>query len=52
MIKTFLIEDFFHFPPGSTTPVVHLDLRIYLQIFETIGNGPNGILWALWKTGS
>jgi hypothetical protein len=25
--------------------VVHLDLRISLQIFENIRNGPNGILW-------
>ncbi len=26
--KNFLIEDFFHLPPVSTTPVVNLDLRI------------------------
>jgi hypothetical protein len=28
IIKIFLIEDFFHLPPVSTTPVVHLELRI------------------------
>ncbi len=28
IMKTFLIEDFFHLPPVSTTPVVHLELRI------------------------
>ncbi len=27
IIKTFLIEDFFHLPPVSTAPVVHLELR-------------------------
>jgi hypothetical protein len=26
--KFFQIEDFFHLPPVSMTPVVHLDLRI------------------------
>jgi hypothetical protein len=36
-------EDFFHLPPVSTTPVVHLELRISLQIGEKILNGPNGI---------
>ena len=36
-MKIFLIEDFFHLPPVSTTPVVHLELRI----FEKIRNGPN-----------
>jgi hypothetical protein len=36
IIKIFLIEDFFLFPPMSTTPVVHLKLRISLQIFEKI----------------
>ncbi len=39
-IKTFLIEDFSHLPPMSTTPVVHLELRISPRI----GNGPNGLL--------
>jgi hypothetical protein len=39
--KIFLIEDFFHLPPTparrhhlSTTPVVHLELRISPLIFE------------------
>jgi hypothetical protein len=44
IIKIFLIEDFFHLPPVSTTPVVNLDLRISPRIFEKILNGPNGIL--------
>ncbi len=33
-IKNFLIEDFFHLPPVSTTLVVHLELRISLWIFK------------------
>jgi hypothetical protein len=28
ILKIFLLEDFFHLPPVSTTPVVHLELRI------------------------
>jgi hypothetical protein len=28
IVKTFLIEDFFHLPPVSTTLVVHFELRI------------------------
>jgi hypothetical protein len=28
IIKIFLIEDFFHLPPVSATPVVNLELRI------------------------
>ncbi len=36
IIKTFLIEDFFHSPSWSTTPVVHLELGIqYLHKFLT-----------------
>jgi hypothetical protein len=31
-MKTFLIEDFFHLPPVSTTPVVHLELPLYPRI--------------------
>jgi hypothetical protein len=31
--------------PVSLIPVVHIDLRISLQIFVKIRNGPNGILW-------
>jgi hypothetical protein len=45
IIKIFLIEDFFHLPPVSTTPVVNFELRISPRIFEKIRNGPNGILW-------
>ncbi len=44
IIKIFLIEDFFHLPPVSTTPVVNLQLRISPRIFEKIRNGPNGML--------
>jgi hypothetical protein len=29
-----MIEDFFHLPPVSTTPVVHLELRISPRILE------------------
>ncbi len=36
IIKIFLIEDFFHFPPVSTTPVANLELRIPPRIFEKI----------------
>ncbi len=39
-----LIEDFFHLPPVSLTPVANLELRISPQIFEKIRNGLNGIL--------
>ncbi len=52
IIKTFLIEDFFHLPPVSTTPVAHLELRISPRIFEKIHNGPNGILRVLEETDS
>jgi hypothetical protein len=37
-------EDFFHLLSVSTTPVVHLELRISPQIFEKIRNGPNGMM--------
>ncbi len=47
-----MIEDFFHLPPVSTTPVVHLELRISPRIFEKIRNGPNGILRGLGETDS
>jgi hypothetical protein len=33
---------------SATTLVVHLELRIFLQIFKKISNGPNGILRA-WE---
>jgi hypothetical protein len=37
IMKTFLIEDFFHLPPVSLTPVVvHLELRISPRIYEKI----------------
>ncbi len=36
----------------STTLVVHLELQIYLQIFEEFLNGPNGILSDLGETDS
>jgi hypothetical protein len=29
-----MIEDFFYMPPVSTTPLVHLELRISPRIFE------------------
>ncbi len=48
----FLIEDFFHLQPGSTTPVAHLELRIPVQILEQIWNGPNGINRGLGETDS
>ncbi len=32
------------------TPVVHIELRISLQIFEKIWNDPNGILRGLEET--
>jgi hypothetical protein len=47
-----MIEDFFRLPPVSTTLVVHLELRISLQIFEKIRKGPNGILRGLGETDS
>ncbi len=51
-IKIFLIEDFSHLPPVSTTPVVNLELRISPWIFEKIRNGFNGILWGWGETDS
>jgi hypothetical protein len=46
IVKTFLIEDFFHLPPASTTLEVHLELQISQQISKKNLNGPNGILRA------
>jgi hypothetical protein len=46
-MKMFLIEEFLHLPPVSTTPVVQLELQISPPIFEKIRNGPNGILRGL-----
>jgi hypothetical protein len=42
----FMIEDFFHLPPVSRTPAVHLELRTSSQIL----NGPYDILRGLGKT--
>ncbi len=50
IIKIFLIEDFSHLPPVSTTPVVNFELQISLRIFEKIRHGPNGILWGWGET--
>jgi hypothetical protein len=39
IIKIFLIEDFFHLPPVSSTAVVNLELRIFRKFskkFETV----------------
>jgi hypothetical protein len=47
-----MIEDFFHLPPVSTTPVVHLELRISSRMIEKIQNGPNGILRGLGEIDS
>ncbi len=44
IIKIFLQEDFFHLPPVSTTPVVHLEPRISPRTFEKFLNGCNGCL--------
>ena len=52
IIEIFLLEDFFHLPPVSLTPVVHLEPRISLRIFEKIRNGPNDIIRGLGETDS
>ncbi len=52
IIKIFLIEDFFHLPPVSKTPVVHLEPWISPRIFEKVRNGRNGILRCLGETDS
>ncbi len=52
IIKIFLLEDFFHLPPVSLTPVVHLEPQISTRIFEKIRNGRNGILRCLEETDS
>ncbi len=51
-MQIFLIEDFLHLPPVSTTPVVHLELRISPRIIEKIQNGFNGVLRGLGETDS
>ncbi len=50
IMKIFLTEHFFHLPPVSTTPVVHLELRISPRIFEKIRNGPSSIITGLGET--
>jgi hypothetical protein len=40
IIKIFLIEDFFHLPLVSTTPVVNLELQIFPRIFEKFETVP------------
>jgi hypothetical protein len=47
-----MIEDFFHLPLVSTTPVVHLELRISPRIFKKIQIGPNGTLKGLGEIDS
>jgi hypothetical protein len=47
-----MIEGFFQLPPVSTTPVVHLELRISPQIFKKIPNGPEDILRSMKETDS
>jgi hypothetical protein len=42
--ENFLIEDFFHLPPVSLTPVVHLEVRISMRIYEKFETAPNGII--------
>ncbi len=51
-IKIFQLEDFFHLPPVSLTPVVHLELRISPRIFEKIRKGRTGLLICLGETDS
>jgi hypothetical protein len=45
IIQIFLIEDVFHLPLVSLTPVANLELWISPQIFEKIWNGLNEIFW-------
>ncbi len=52
IIKIFLLEDFFHLPPVSLTPVVHLEPRISPRIFEKIRKGRSGILRCLGEIDS
>ncbi len=50
--RTFLIEDFFHLPPMSTTPMVHLEQRISQRIFIQISNNAVGIIRGLGEDDS
>ncbi len=45
-------KDFFHLPPVSTIPVVHLELVISPRILEKILNDPNGRLRGWRETDS
>ncbi len=47
IIKTL---DFFHLPPVSTTPMLHLELQISWWIYKKIWNAINGILRGLGET--
>ena len=50
IIKIFLLEDFFHLPPVSLTPMVYLKPRISPRIFEKNRNDRSGILRCLGET--
>ncbi len=50
--KKFLIEDFFHLPPVSRTPVANIELQISPRIFEKIWNDSTGIIRGLGETDS
>ncbi len=52
IINILLIEDFFHLPGVSLTPVANLEPWISQRIFEQIWNGPNGIIRGLRETDS
>jgi hypothetical protein len=52
LLQNFRIDDFYHLPPVSTTPVANLELRISAQIFEKIRKGLNGLLWGWGETDS
>ncbi len=52
IMKIFLIEDFFHLPPVSTTPLVYFELRITPRILKKNWDGPKGFLGGLGETDS
>ncbi len=52
LLKFFYLKIFFHLPPVSLTPVVHLEPRISPRIFENIWNSRNSILRCLGETNS
>jgi hypothetical protein len=47
LFGTVVIDTGGNLPPASLTPVVHLDLRLFPKIFETIRNDPNVIIRGL-----